>query len=301
MVANSIRGNFLPTWFLISLSCAFFAACCDAISKFIMRDNDEWVTGGGVLLFSTVLLAPLFFFYEFGPITRPLILAFGITLPLEVLGYYLFLSSIRLSPLSLTVPLLSFTPAISIVTSAIILEEQISLFGVTGVGFVTVGAYVLNWDPKNLSFLGPLKAAASDRGARRMLLVAVIWALTSTFGKSGINIYGAMQFGLILHSLITLVFVLAGMVRLINGSTSLKLETRTIAFFGIGAVAMAFQMMTHFIALSMAPVAYMISVKRISMVISVIFGWRFFGEQNIGWRLAGAVIMLVGVTILSVC
>ena len=110
-----------------------------------------------------------------------------------------------------------------------------------------------------------------------------------------------MQFGLILHSLITLVFVLGGMVRLINGSTRLRLENRTIAFFGIGAVVMAFQMVTHFIALSMAPVAYMISVKRISMVISVIFGWRFFGEQNIGWRLAGAAIMLVVVTILSIC
>jgi uncharacterized membrane protein len=131
-----------------------------------------------------------------------------------------------------------------------------------------------------------------------MLLVSILWALTSTLGKSGINMYGAMQFGLILTLLITVVFILTGLVRLMNGSAKLTLENRTIAFFGIGAVVMALQTVTHFVALSMAPVAYMISVKRISMVISVIFGWRFFGEQNIGWRFTGAVIMLVGVTIL---
>ncbi|MFA6221708.1 MAG: hypothetical protein WC647_05285 [Desulfomonilaceae bacterium] len=61
---------------------------------------------------------------------------------------------------------------------------------------------------------------------------------------------------------------------------------------------MALQEVTHFVSISMAPVAYMISVKRLSMIIGVIFGWGFFDEENVVNRLAGVAIMLLGVIII---
>ena len=288
----------MPTWIMVGLCCAFFAACCDTVSKFIMRDNDEWLTGAGMLVGALALLSPLFFIVDFKAITRELALLLAVTLPLEALAYYLFLTAIRLSPLSLTVPLLSFTPAVTILTSWLALGEEIGPVGMFGVGLVTIGAYVLNLDPERLSFLGPLKAVSSEPGARRMLLVSLIWALTSTLGKGGVNIYGAIEFGLLLTGLLTAVFVVVAAVRLLRGDSVLVMENRTIGFFSLGSVVMAIQEITHFVAISMAPVAYMISVKRISMVIAVIFGWLFFREQNIRWRLMGAMIMLSGVTII---
>ena len=263
-----------------------------------MRDNDEWLTGAGMLLGALALLSPLFFIVDFKPITIELALLIAVTLPLEALAYYLFLTAIRLSPLSLTVPLLSFTPAVTILTAWLALGEEIGTVGIFGVGLVTVGAYVLNLDPGRLTFLGPLKAVSSEPGARRMLLVSLIWALTSTLGKGGVNMYGAIEFGLILTALITAVFVVVAAVRLFRGDSVLVMENRTIGFLSLGSVVMAIQEITHFVAISMAPVAYMISVKRISMVIAVIFGWLFFREENIRWRLMGAMIMLSGVTII---
>jgi len=73
---------------------------------------------------------------------------------------------------------------------------------------------------------------------------------------------------------------------------------RLTFFFFIGAVFMALQEVTHFVSISMAPVAYMISVKRLSMIIGVIFGWGFFDEENVVNRLAGVAIMLLGVIII---
>ncbi len=73
---------------------------------------------------------------------------------------------------------------------------------------------------------------------------------------------------------------------------------RLAFFFLIGAVFMALQEAPHFVSISMAPVAYMISVKRLSMIIGVIFGWGFFDQENVINRLAGAAIMLLGVIII---
>jgi uncharacterized membrane protein len=70
------------------------------------------------------------------------------------------------------------------------------------------------------------------------------------------------------------------------------------ALFLLGGLLMAAAEITHFVSLSMAPVAYMISVKRLSLVFGVVLGWLFFGEQNIRFRLVGALVMVGGVFLL---
>ncbi|MGD9819361.1 MAG: EamA/RhaT family transporter, partial [Desulfomonilaceae bacterium] len=201
--------------------------------------------------------------------------------------------------LSLTLPLLSFTPAITIVTASVLLGETIGSMGLIGVLLVTLGAYILNVDPSNFSVLGPVKAVLSDSGARRMLMVSILWAVTSTLGKSGVLIFGALQFGYLITGLVGAIFMIVGIFRVKLISAPFVMDGRIGLIFLIAGVFMSLQEVTHFLAVSMAPVAYMISVKRISMVIGVIFGWRFFGETNIASRLTGSVIMLAGVVLLS--
>ena len=58
-----------PPWFFIALGCALLTAGCDAVSKRIMQDIDEWTTGAMVLLVSGVALLPLISCMEFGPVS----------------------------------------------------------------------------------------------------------------------------------------------------------------------------------------------------------------------------------------
>ena len=46
-------------------------------------------------------------------------------------------------------------------------------------------------------------------------------------------------------------------------------------------------------------VAYVSSIKRISVLISVIFGYLFFKEKGIVGRFIGAAIMVLGVILIS--
>lgn len=264
-----------------------------------MLDNDEWITGGVMLTLASVLLAPMFFFIDFNEFTPEGIRLLAITVPLEVLGYYLFLSSIRLSALSLTLPLLSFTPAFTMLSASILLDEKMGSMGLTGVLLVTAGAYILNLDLADFNVAGPIRAVISDAGARRMLMVAIIWSLTSTLGKSGVLAFGALQFGYLITAIVGAIFLAVGLFRVRFRSVPWVFDGRMAIVFLISAIFMSLQEVSHFIAMSMAHVAYMISVKRVSMIIGIIFGWRFFGESNILNRLIGAFIMLAGVFLLS--
>ena len=219
----------------------------------------------------------------------------AIAVPLETLGYYLFLTGIRMGPLSLTVPLLAFTPVFTIFTAWIILGEQITWKGITGVSLVTCGAYILNGDLFNQSILAPLRAVVSHPASRRMLMTAVLWSITSALGKKGILMYGAIPFGFVLLVLVSLAFCIMSSTRVKLGMAQLKFHRRHIPWLILGGLVMSGMELTHFVSLSLAPVSYMIAVKRLSLVFGVVLGWLFFREQNIRYRVAGACVMVSGI------
>jgi drug/metabolite transporter (DMT)-like permease len=283
------------SWFVIALGCAFFTACCDAVSKRIMEDYDEWITGAAVLGISSLLLLPVFLSLPLKPVSLELVVVLVIALPLEVLAYYLFLSSIRMAPLSLTVPLLAFTPVLTIFSSAIMLDEKITISGGVGICMVTVGAYILNADLIRLNLLAPVKAIFSNPGSRRMFLVAVIWSFTSPLGKIGTQVYDAIPFGYLLLFGDLIIFALISIYRAKAGLARIKTPSVPWLLFVLAGVLMAAAEVSHFVSLSLAPVSYMISVKRLSLVFGVIMGWLFFGERNIRYRLGGACAMVAGV------
>jgi drug/metabolite transporter (DMT)-like permease len=282
-------------WFVIALGCAFLTACSDAVSKRIMWENDEWTTGAALLAISATILAPLLLFQELKPVSTELVLLILISLPLEISSYYLFLSAIRMADMSLTLPLLAFTPVLTILTAAALLGESISLIGGVGIALVTIGAYLLNGDLAHRSLWAPIEAIFSTSGCRRMLLVAVLWSLTSTLGKKGILLYGAIPYGIVLVICVAAGLVSISFLRSRAGLGSLSFSRNNITLFLLGGLFMAGAQITHFVSLGLAPVAYMISVKRLSLVFGVILGRLLFKEENISYRLIGASIMVLGV------
>ncbi len=285
----------MPQWFLIALVCAFLTACSDAVSKRIMIENDEWITGTIVLTISALILTPVFFSLELKPISQDLIVVLVVAVPLEILGYYLFLSSIRSAPLSLTLPLLAFTPVLTVLTSAALLGERIGPAGALGISLVTVGAYVLNGDLARQHPIAPLRAVISNPGSRRMLMVAVVWSITSSVGKKGVLIYGAIPFVFLLVCGITAVFAVVTLLRVKSRHSRFRPTKGMAALFLLGGLFMAGAQISHFVSLSLAPVSYMISVKRLSLVFGVALGRLLFREHNIGYRLAGSAVMVLGV------
>lgn len=288
----------MPLWFFIALTCALFTAACDATSKRIMRENDEWITGTIILGLSSFLLVPIVSFNEFKPFSFDLLALLLVTTPLEVLGYYFFLAAVRLAPLSLVLPLLALTPVLTMLTAFVLLGEHVSGSGFAGIGLVTVGAYLLYSDPSQFALTRPIKAVFESPGARRMLVSTAIWALTSTLGKKGILMYGAMPFCFLVLIGVTTVFAIIAIFRIRSGVARVKSTAMNAYLFCLAGVLMAAAQITHFVSLSMAPVAYMISVKRTSMVFGVLLGWFFFDESHIRFRLMASSIMLAGLFLL---
>lgn len=218
-----------------------------------------------------------------------------ISLPLNAVSFLLYMQAIKISPLSLTVPYLAFTPAFMIITGAIILGEIPNHWGVIGILTTCIGGYVLNLDMDRISFRDPFLAIFRERGSWLMLIVAFIFSFAAVVGKKGILHSSPLYF--------TISFFVAFNLTIITGLLAIrKIHFKTYSAHPVkGLVAgtlLFLHAISHGFAISLTTAAYMISIKRLSILFGVIFGAVVFKERNIGVRLAGATLMLSGAVLI---
>ena len=278
------------SWIVYALITAFSIATADAISKKAMIRSHEyviaWVRQGYTLPF----LAVVFFFIEIPPLDNTFWLTLLVAVPLDVTAIILYVKAIRLSPLSLTIPFIALSPMFVIITAFVILGELPDISGLFGILLIVIGAYLLNVRATKHGVLGPIKAIKRERGSVLMIIVALIYSLTSTLGKVAVLHSSPLFFGAFYPFILTIIFtVIVGYKGHLSGVIS-----RPRIFLGIGFF-IAMMMLSHFTAISLTDVAYMISVKRLSLLFSVAYGWILFGERNVAERLIGSILMIAGV------
>jgi drug/metabolite transporter (DMT)-like permease len=244
------------------------------------------------------LLAALFFIPWIIPDTT-FWFCIAIGLPLEALAFYCYMKALKISPLSLTVPFLAFTPGFIILTGWIILGEEISPGGFCGIILIIVGAYFLNLSKTRYGLLAPLMAIFREPGSRLMLLVSFIYAFTSTIGKLAIIHSNPYFFGITYNMALAMLMTLF-LPAAANAEPVKNLVRRPLIGLILGALV-ATTIFSHMLAISMTNVAYMISLKRTSLLFGVLYGALWFKEEKITERLTGAIIMITGVFLIAWC
>jgi drug/metabolite transporter (DMT)-like permease len=281
-------------WVPIALLTAVSLATADTLSKRALRETEDmvivWVREGYALPFLAIALL----FAPMPSLDGRFWAALAVLVPLEVAALMLYVKAIRLSPLSLSVPYMALSPVFIVFISFISLGERPSAGGVAGILLIAAGAYLLNARASEGGALGPLRAIARERGSVLMIIVALIYAVTSTLGKVAINHSSPVFFGFFYPFTLT---VALSAILLVRGKLRL-VASRPRVFLPIGMTT-AVMILSHFTALSLTQVAYMISVKRTSLIVSVIFGRLVFKEAGVGRRLVYSSIMAAGVALIA--
>jgi drug/metabolite transporter (DMT)-like permease len=277
------------TWVFLSLTAAFTLATSDALTKKALTSHNEYIVAWLRLIFSLPLL--LIIFFLFIPVPRldnEFYTAFFLSLPLEILSIVLYIKALRLSPLSLTLPFLALTPVFLIFVSYVMLGEKVSFWGAMGILFIAAGSYTLHISKIKEGIFEPLRAITKERGSVLMIGVALIYSFTSSLGKMAIEHSSPLFFGITYFSALALFFT---PIAIYKGE---KIRGRAVLSVLLPGVFYSLMVVSHMIAISLAKVAYVISVKRMSLIIGVFYGYLFFKEKNIRERLTGSLLMVIG-------
>ena len=287
-------------WLSLTLLSAFCLASADAATKRYLshyRPAEMVLVRFGV---TGVLLLPLLLLQPWPELPLPFWGWVAALLPLEILAMWLYMRAIRESPLSLTLPYLAFTPVFNVVTGYLFLGESVSGAGFAGILLVVCGAWLLNLDAartgRRLDVLAPFHAIAREQGSRLMLGTAALYSLTSVLGKGALEYVCPQFFGPFYFALLALVATSLFASRELQSWSAAGRNLRAHLLVGI---FMAGMVLAHFHAIEHVEVAYMIAVKRTSLLFGMLYGAWLFGETGLAGNLAAALLMLAGVYLIA--
>jgi len=278
-------------WIIYALLTAFFLATSDALTKRVLAARDEYFVAWIRLVFALPVLLVSFLFIDIPRLDRIFWSATLIALPLEVIAIILYTKALKVSPISLTMPFLALTPLFLIITAFLLLDEKVSFRGGAGIILIAAGSYTLNIHRVRVTILEPIKAIYKERGSIMIVIVAFIFSITSSLGKMAIEHSSPIFFGSFYFILVTLMFTPIAAKK--NKGKVIITRKDFLPFAAIG-ITFSLMIIFHMLAMSLTEVAYMISVKRMSLLISVFYGYFLFSEKNIAQRAVGSVIMLAG-------
>ncbi len=283
-------------WYLISILSGFFFASADALSKREARRTPAIVLAWVREFYALPFLLPLLFFIEIPELEPGFWSAMAILVFLDIITTFLYMRAIQIAPLSLTIPYLGLTPIFLLLVPVIVLGETLSLIGIAGIILVSVGTYMLQIDRAKYGLFEPWLAIFKNRGSLYMLIVAMLYSITATYGKLAIIKSSPLFMTIIYFALLALSFTIILMVTQLRKMKILF--EHPIPKLSIG-LAMALMAVTHFTAIGMIQVAYMISIKRLSLLFAIIYGAVLFKEKNIKERLLGGMIILAGASCIA--
>lgn len=284
-------------WVLIALVSALGDSLRDLSAKRVL-------TKGNSLLFTWLIFAlPLPAIYAADwlvGVPRPAPGFYGTlatALPLEILAQILYMQALRLSPLSIVAPLLSLSPVFMLAVPFLLIGEKISLLAGTGVLLIASGAYVLNAGTVKKGFLEPFKALVRERGAVYMCLVALLFSFTATLSKKAIMLSSPLHYmavywtGIVVGMIPLLLFTYRGTWPETLRAGAIRKSLLPALLFVTAVFAAAY-------AMSITKVTYVTTIKRLSVLFSILLAGMILKEESIRERFAGGALMVSGFALL---
>ena len=286
-------------WLTLALLTAVFTSCQDVLTKkILLKDRgDLYGITWGWWFFSLPFLWILVPFHKIPLIQPQFWKALAITSVLLVVAVIFYVNALSHGDLSLSVPMLAFTPVFMLVTSPYILKEYANLLGVIGIFITVMGSYLLNFHDYRRGILKPFKDLWLRKGPRYMLIVAIIFSVSGNYDKIGILSSSFLIWLVFLHSVVTV--ILTGILLFQGRSIPDLIRKKWRAFSCIGLFN-ALTGVSQAIAVQMSFVSYLIAVKRASVIFTALYGFLFLKEKNMRERLAGIILMVLGVLLIVV-
>jgi len=279
-------------WVYLVLFTALLQALKDVFIKRTVRRVHYIIVCWSYCVLTVVFLIPALAYVGIPEIKTEFWTALMMSGTLNTAAFLLYFKALHSSDLSITVPMLTFTPLFMLITSPIIVGEFPSRMGLLGILLIVTGSYVLNARRLQKGFFAPFKALFHHKGPKLMFFVAVIWSVAANYDKIGLENSSPVfwLFAAFLFIAVTLTPIMIILARSEIGQAFANAgNIACIGFFE--AVSLIFQMA----ALTMTLVPYVVSVKRTSVIFGVVLGSLIFKEKGFKERMAGAALMVCGV------
>ncbi|HWB83874.1 MAG TPA: hypothetical protein VG675_07020 [Bryobacteraceae bacterium] len=207
----------------------------------------------------------------------------------------MYFRALQISPMSLCIPFLAFTPIFLIPTGYIVLGQLPAPIKLLGVVLIVVGSLAMHRKLFAVSWLAPVKAIVQEKGSRLMLTVALVFSITNPIEGKLVLMSDAYTEAFAYGLGLVIFFVILSKAKREDAGAAIRNNVTWIAAAGLlDGIALIMQLASY----NYIPVVISVSIKRAGILLAVFSGWIFFRERGITDKVIAASVMLVGVLIL---
>lgn len=265
--------------------------------KLINKDLSPELIVSVSYLFFVLLSIPVFIYLK--PFDLPVEFWIYISLlgVFDIFGNMFLVKSLKTIDLSVFGPLNSYKPIFAIIFSVFLLGEIPTFGGVSGVVVIIAGSYFLNYYQGGEKY--SIVKIITDKGLIFRFLAIALTSIAAVFSKKAILLSSPM-ITLIYWSVIGWPISVLLVMRLnLNWKSEInqiknykwKFVLLFISFFTL-------QLLT-LLTFEKIFVGYSLALFQLSSLISVFFGFLFFKERNLKYRLIGSIVMVFGAILIA--
>lgn len=285
-------------WLLFALASALFAAVNRTLIKAAGRTAGDSAIVFSRSLFGAIPALALLLLVRIPPVPPVFLIHIATACVTDVMALLCMSRSLRLASMQRTVPLLSFTPVFLLLTGFVFLGEKPAQLGLLGVVITVAGSYLLTGKRAGMQAWEPLTILIKEPGARYMLFAAACFSIAGPFFKKAVlstSPYFTMSISLPFSTLLLLVLQFCKGRRLVE---LLPRKDNRWVMLGLGAGVFGVALTAN-LAFEIGLVSYVVSIKRLSIIISLFMGTLVFHEHDLKKYLVPALFMVGGACLIA--
>ena len=282
-------------WFTLALISAVLSAAASILEKKTLFTYDALEFSFILSAFNLLFSLPFFFYIDYSSVTAVSLLVLFFKSILGVLAFWCVMLALKNLEISGALPLMVLTPGLVAFFAFLFLGESLSGLEIAGMLLLLSGTYILEMKVEE-SLIHPVKVFMKSKSHHYIIFALLLFTVTSLMDKALLSRfkmtpYTFMAFQQLFFAFIFLIIFSAKTKSLKLNFPKFVLNWHILAVIGIITIGYRY---TQIESVKIAPVALVLSVKRISVFIAAIGGGKIFREQSLLKKAIATIILIAG-------
>lgn len=287
-------------WFLIALISALLSAASAITQKKVLFKIDALEFSLLLSIINLLLSIPFFFIIDYSTISNlSLLILFGKSI-IGVLAFLCVMLSLKNLQISNALPLLALTPGFVAIFALFSIGESLKFIEIIGLVLLTTGTYIL--ESKDLKgILSPFKIFITSKYHHYILFALLLFTASSILDKVLLKSYKLTPnaFTAFQHLFFAIIFYL---IFVFNSKTTIKKiiseNYKELGWITLVSILTIGYRYSQLLAISLAPIALVLAVKRTSVFWATLIGGKIFKDTSLLRKSFAVFIIILGAVLI---
>lgn len=290
-------------WFLLAFISAVFSAAAAVSEKKALFKLNALDFSFIVSLVTLLFTLPFFFGIQYSLIFKIEILILFIKTIFGAAAFLFVMKAIKNLEISEALPLLALTPGFVAVAGVLFINDSLKPTEWAAILLMLAGAYILEIQKGKRKLTDPFKTLSNFTKYAYVFSALALFTISSVLDRVLLTDYKLppYTFTAMQQLFYALIFAVVFFFKQGNPMRAAKgLDRQTFYLITTIAILTVIYRYTQIEATKLAPAALVLSVKRLSVLLAVIFGGKLFRDENLKVRIAAVIVILAGTTLLMI-